>query len=118
VPGIRESLEVQVVAKFVTQSTQKGSKRGDLFAYRRFHPHADKNGVGVVVAEKLGCRSLPDTEGSGCENLYVAVLHLIKIGCGIEKVSRNSENLFGPSGLDRGFDGASNPSQPIILRQS
>ena len=51
VPGIRESLEVQMVTKLMTQSTQKGSKRGDLFAYRCFHPHADKNAVGVVVAE-------------------------------------------------------------------
>ena len=68
VPGIRESLEVQVVAKFVTQSTQEGSKRGDLFAYRRFHPHADKNGVGVVVAEKLSGPPLSDTAGSGGEN--------------------------------------------------
>jgi len=68
VPGIRKSLEVQVVAKFVTKSTQEGSKRGDLFAYRRFHPAADKNGVGVVVAEKPGCPSLSDTEGSGGEN--------------------------------------------------
>ena len=69
VPGIRESLEVQVVAKFVTQGSQEGSKRGDLFADRRFHPHADKNGVGIVVAEKFGCRSLSDTEGSGGEHL-------------------------------------------------
>ena len=68
VPRIRESLEVQMVAKFVTQGTQEGSKRGDLLAYRRFHPDADKNGVGVVVAEKLGCPSLSDTEGSGGEN--------------------------------------------------
>jgi hypothetical protein len=55
VPRIRESLKVQMVTKLVTQSTQEGSKRGDLFAYRRFHPHADKNGVGVIVAEKLDC---------------------------------------------------------------
>ena len=55
VPGIRESLKVQMVTKLVTQSTQKGSKRGDFFAYRRFHPHTDKNGVGVIVAEKLDC---------------------------------------------------------------
>jgi len=55
VPGIRESLKVQMVTKLVTQSTQKGSKRGDFFAYRRFHPHADKNSVGVIVAEKLDC---------------------------------------------------------------
>ena len=68
VPGIRESLEIQVVAKFVTQGRQEGSKRSDLFAYRRFHPHADKNGVGIVVAEKLGCRSLSDTKWSGGEN--------------------------------------------------
>lgn len=117
VPGIRESLEVQMVTKFVTQSTQESSKRGDLFAYRRFHPRADKNGIGVVVAEKFDCRSLPDTEGSGGENPYVAVPYLIEIGCGIEKVPGNSENLFGPSRLHGGFDGLSNSLQPIILRQ-
>jgi hypothetical protein len=55
VPGIRESLKVQMVTKLVTQSTQECSKRRDFFAYRRFHPHADKNGVGVIVAEKLDC---------------------------------------------------------------
>ena len=55
VPGIRESLKVQMMTKLVTQSTQEGSKRGDFFAYRRFHPHADKNSVGVIVAEKLDC---------------------------------------------------------------
>ena len=107
-----------MMTELVTQSTQEGSERGDLFAYRRFHPHADKNGARVVVAEKLGCRSLPDTQGSGCENPYAAVLHLIKIGCGIEKLSRNSENLVGLSGLDGGFDGPSNSLQPIILRHS
>ena len=55
VPGIRESLKVQMVTKLVTQSTEKSSKGGDLFAYRRFHPDANKGGVGVIVAEKLDC---------------------------------------------------------------
>jgi len=118
VPGIRESLEVQVVAELVTQSAQEGSKRGDLFAYRRFHPRADKNGVGVVVAEKLDCRSLPDAQGSGGENPYVTVLHLIEIGCGIEKLSGNSENLFGLPRLHDDLEGPSDSSQPIILGQT
>jgi hypothetical protein len=73
VPGIRESLEVQVMAKLVAQSAEEGSKGSDLFAYRRFHPHADKYGVGVVVAKKLNCGSLADTDGSGGENAHIAV---------------------------------------------
>ena len=45
------------------------------------------------------------------------MFHLIEIGCGVEKLSGNRENLFGPSGLDGAFDSASNPSQPVILGQ-
>jgi len=117
VPGIRESLEVQVVAKLVTQSAKKGSKRGDLLAYRRFHPHTNKNGVRVVIPEKLDGRPFSDTEGPGGENPYAAALHFIEIGCSIKKVSRNPENLFGPSRLHRALDGRSNSSQPIVLGQ-
>ena len=117
VPGIRESMEVQVVAKLVAKSTQEGSKRGHLFAYRRLHPHANKNGVWVVIAEKLDCRSLSDTEGSGGKNPNSAVLHFIKICCTIKKVRRNSKNLLGPSGFYRGFDGSGNSAQSIVLWQ-
>src|SRR5215472_14592093 len=94
VPGIGESLEVQVVAKLMTQGTQEGSKRGDLFAYGRFHPHADQNGVGVVITEKFDRRSLSDTEGSGGQNPHSTALDFIEIGCSIEEFARNSKNLF------------------------
>jgi hypothetical protein len=67
VPGVRVSLEVQMMTELVTQSTQEGSERGDLFAYRRFHPHADKNGVGMIVAKQLKGRSLFDAQRPGLE---------------------------------------------------
>lgn len=87
VPGIRESLKVQVVTELVTQSAQEGSEGGDLFAYRRFHPHTDKNGVRMIVTKKFAGRSLPDAEGSGGQDPHVAALHLIEVGCLIEKLS-------------------------------
>ena len=31
VPGVRVSLEIQMMTELVTQSTQEGSERGDLF---------------------------------------------------------------------------------------
>jgi hypothetical protein len=110
-------MEVQVVAKLVAKSTQEGSKRGHLFPYRRLHPHANKNGVWVVIAEKPDCRSLSDAEGSGGKNPNSAVLHFIKICCTIKKVRRNSKNLLGPSGFYRGFDGSGNSAQSIVLWQ-
>lgn len=66
-PGVRVSLEVQMMTELVTQSTQEGSERGDLFAYRRFHPHADKNGVGMIVAKQFKGRSLFDAQRPGLE---------------------------------------------------
>ena len=67
VPGIRESLKVQMMTKLVTQSTQEGSKRGDFFAYRRFHPHADKDGVRMIVAKQFKGRTLFDAQRPGLE---------------------------------------------------
>jgi len=67
VPGVRVSLEVQMMTELVTQSTQEGSERGDLFAYRRFHPHADENGVAMIVAKQFKGRSLFDAQRPGLE---------------------------------------------------
>jgi hypothetical protein len=67
VPGVRVSLEVQMMTELVTQSTQEGSERGDLFAYRRFHPHADKNGVRMIVAKQFKGRTLFDAQRPGLE---------------------------------------------------
>lgn len=117
VPGIPEPLKVQVMAKFVTQSAQKSSKRSNLFLYRRFHPHADKDGVGIVVAEKLNRRSLPDAQRSRGKNPHVAMLHLIEVGGRVQKLSRESQNLFAPPRLHAHFDGRSNSAQSIVLGQ-
>ena len=56
-----------MMTELVTQSTQEGSERGDLFAYRRFHPDTDKNGVRMIVAKQFNGRSLFDAQRPGLE---------------------------------------------------
>jgi hypothetical protein len=118
VPGIQESLEIQVVTELVTQSAQEGSERGDLFAYRRFHPHADKNGVRVIVAKQFDGRSLPHAQGPGGEAPQVTLPDAIEVGRRVEKLSRNSQNFLCLPSVHRRFDGGGDSAQPVILRHS
>ena len=80
------------MTKLVTESTQEGSERGDLFAHRRLHPHADKNGVGMIVAKQFKGRSLFDPQGP-------TVFHLVKIRSRVEKLTRECENSWCLSNL-------------------
>src|SRR5437667_4195526 len=54
-PGIRklEMLKVEMVAVFVAQRAEKGSKRSDVFLQRGPHPHPDGQGGRMVVAKKF-----------------------------------------------------------------
>lgn len=49
--GEPELLKVEMMAKLVTERTQKCAERCDLFAYRRPHPYADQLGVRRVIAK-------------------------------------------------------------------
>ena len=82
-----------MMTELVTQSTQEGSERGDLFAYRRFHPHADKNGVGMIIAKQFKGRPLFDAQRPSLEYAYVTVFHLVKIRRRVEKLTRGCENF-------------------------
>jgi len=115
VPGIPEALEVEVMTKLVAQSAQEGSVRSYLFLHRRFHPHADQNGVGFVIAKKLNGRSLSDAQRPGGENPHIAMFYLIEIGGGIQKFSRDSQNLIASTCLHASFNGGSYSTQSVVL---
>src|SRR5262249_3568302 len=81
VPGIAKSqpLTIQVVTELMAQCAQECSKRGDLLANRRFHPHADEHRIGAIVAEKLRGRIFPYAQRSGCQYPDFAARHFVKI---------------------------------------
>lgn len=87
VPGVRKTLEIQMMAKLMAQGAQECSEGGDFLADGRSHPDADQDRIRVVVAEELDRRTSPDTKRPGGEHADRASPHPVKI-------RGNGEKLF------------------------
>jgi hypothetical protein len=48
-----------MMTEFMAERAEKRSKRSNLLADCRPHPHANQLGLGIVIAEKLGSPSAP-----------------------------------------------------------
>src|SRR6266403_5033185 len=107
VPGIAKSktVEVQMMAELMTESAQKRSERGDLFANGRSHPGPDQHRRWVVVSEKLDRGMFPDAQGSSGKHSDGASPNLVKIGGGCEKLCAGSTNVCDGIRLHCRLDG-------------
>ena len=119
VPGIAKSktVEVQMMAELMTESAQKRSERGDLFANGRSHPDPDQHCRWVVVSEKLDRGVFPDAQGSSGKHSDGASPDLVKIGGGCEKLCARSANVCDGIGLHCRLDGLGNSRQSPISWQ-
>jgi hypothetical protein len=117
VPGIRKSLEVQVMAKFMAQGAQERSEGGKFLTNGGLHPDADQSRVRVIVAEEFRGRVFPDAERSGSEDAESASAYPVKIRGSGKKLLRDTENLSWLSGFHRRFDRSGDSRQPVICGQ-
>src|SRR5882762_10475883 len=119
VPGIAKSktVEVQMMAELMTESAQKRSERGDLFANCRSHPDPDQHRRWVVVSEKLDRGVFPDAQGSSGKHSDGASPDLVKIGGGCEKLCAGSTNVCDGIRLHCRLDGLGNSRQSPISWQ-
>jgi hypothetical protein len=110
VPGIAKSktVEVQMMAELMTESAQKRSERGDLFANCRSHPDPDQHRRWVVVSEKLDRGVFPDAQGSSGKHSDGASPDLVKIGGGCEKLCARSTSASDRIRLHRQLNASSN----------
>ena len=119
VPGIAKSkaLEVEMVAELVAEGAQKGSKRSDLLANGRSHPHPDDHRRWVVVPKELRRGVLPDAQGSGGQHPDVACPDLVKIRGRGEKLRGRPANVRDGFRLHGRLDGPGNSRKSPILWQ-
>ncbi len=117
VPGVRKSLEIQMMAKLVAQGAQECSEGGDFLADGCSHPDADQDRIWVVVAEELDRRTAPDTKRPGGEHADRASPHSVKIRGNGKKLFRKAENLPRLAGLHSRFDRTCDSRQPVICGQ-
>jgi len=61
-------------------------KRGDLLLGRGMHPHPDRHGGRIVVAEKFTRQFSRICKGPGCQNANGAIRYLIELRKGLEEV--------------------------------
>lgn len=106
-PGIREceAVEVEVMAELVAEGAEERPERSDLFANRRAYPDADQHGIGVVVAEKLGCGVFANAKWSGGKDANAATRDLVEIRAGCEKVIAGASDIAHGAGLHGRCDG-------------
>jgi hypothetical protein len=81
VPRVMESepVEIQMVAKLMTQRAQECSEGGDLFSDGGFGPDTDKRRLRLVVPKKFRGRAFAHVKRPGRKHTHRTCMHLEEV---------------------------------------
>lgn len=119
VPGIAESeaLEIEMMAELVAEGAEESAEGSDFLANGGFHPNADKNGIGMIVAEKFCSGVFANAQRTGGENASVAATDVVEIRGGTKEAFGGEAHGVQFAGLHCGFDLCSELRQTIVRRE-
>jgi hypothetical protein len=119
VPGIAkwELMEVEMVAKLVTESAQERSERRDVLSNGGSHPNSNDFCTRVIITKQLGRGMFSNAQGSSSQHADRAGRHLIKIRGARNEFLASPANVSRRACLHRRFHSCGNAGQFSIGRQ-
>jgi hypothetical protein len=88
-----EQVKIQMMAEFVAERVQEGSKRRDFLADSRSHPQPNQHGFDVVIPKQFGRPVFPDSQWSGGEYANTAGRDSVKFDSFSEKFRTGTTNV-------------------------
>src|ERR1700693_4675796 len=110
-------MEVEMVAKLVTESAQERSERRDVLSNRGSHPDSNNFCTRVIVTKQLGLGMFSNAQGPSSQHAGRAGRHLIKIRGTRNELFASPANVSRCASLHRHFYSCGNAGQFSIGRQ-